>query len=260
MKKFAALVCAAALLNVFGISSRVVAQDFSICDGFQGLQAGLCRAGAAIGCSEESADHPACIKIEETFVELTGENPPWIDPEFRINSQTLIFDVEELNLETGIVIGDLPESACDPVVNLNTNDLMFCFNGARMNPATFFHERTCLVGTVLRDRDSISFSASFLLQGTEFSTVTEADAIGQNFTSRITNEEIFNDDTILLYTCEGNLFKIGNVICNAGDPLMYPDCQSPDVLTDSVAFDYKLLGVDGYVGGPTCPPFCAGGL
>ncbi len=175
-------------------------------------------------------------------------------------SKLEIFDVEELNLETGIVIGDLPESACDPLVNLNTNDLMFCFNGARMNPATFFHRRDCLVGTVLRDRDKLSFSASFLLQGTEFSTVTEADAVGKKFNQKITNEEIFNDDTILLYTCEGNLFKIGNVICNAGNRIMYPDCRSPHVLTNSVAFDYKLLGVDGYVGGPTCPPFCTGGL
>lgn len=54
--------------------------DFSICDGTSGAAWGLCRAGVAAGCADDSGNSRACREIEEEYTNVTGEVPPWNAP------------------------------------------------------------------------------------------------------------------------------------------------------------------------------------
>jgi hypothetical protein len=55
--------------------------DFNFCDSLTGAAFGLCRAGVAVGCTEEESRASklnSCESIEAQFEQLTGTNPPWL--------------------------------------------------------------------------------------------------------------------------------------------------------------------------------------
>ncbi len=54
--------------------------DFSICDGLSGAAWGLCRGGVAAGCADGTGNPTACMRIEENYRSVTGEDAPWITP------------------------------------------------------------------------------------------------------------------------------------------------------------------------------------
>ncbi len=54
--------------------------DFSLCEGLTGVARGLCRAGIAAGCANGTGSPLACMRIEDNFVDATGDLPPWLTP------------------------------------------------------------------------------------------------------------------------------------------------------------------------------------
>ncbi|NND44130.1 MAG: hypothetical protein HKN58_02315 [Xanthomonadales bacterium] len=69
-------------LAAFGYTpeSRAEAPDFGICEGKSGAAWGLCRAGVAAGCADDSGNSRACREIEDQYTDVTGEVPPWDAP------------------------------------------------------------------------------------------------------------------------------------------------------------------------------------
>lgn len=59
---------------------RAAAPDFSICEGLSGAAWGLCRAGVAAGCADDSGNSRACREIEDQYTDVTGLVPPWDAP------------------------------------------------------------------------------------------------------------------------------------------------------------------------------------
>lgn len=72
-------VIACAMLS---IASPVLAQTSDEdCAGTMGAGFGLCTAASHLGCGTESEKNGnACTKIEDNFVKITGEMPPWMVP------------------------------------------------------------------------------------------------------------------------------------------------------------------------------------
>ena len=70
-------VIACAMLS---IASPVLAQTSDEdCAGTMGAGFGLCTAASHLGCGTESEKNGnACTKIEDNFVKITGEMPPWL--------------------------------------------------------------------------------------------------------------------------------------------------------------------------------------
>lgn len=77
---FSKLFCTAAALMYFTFAAPSLAgpPDFSICDGLSGAGWGLCRAGVATGCADSTGNAIACGNIEDQFLQVTGNYPPWI--------------------------------------------------------------------------------------------------------------------------------------------------------------------------------------
>ena len=62
-----------------GIPAIAQSPDFSVCEGFTGQAAGLCKGGVAAGCDIDDTG-PACEQIAELFTDITGAPPPWTCP------------------------------------------------------------------------------------------------------------------------------------------------------------------------------------
>ena len=50
------------------------------CQGLIGAALGMCTAAIAVGCDDKTTAKPGCDKIEENFIQITGETPPWTTP------------------------------------------------------------------------------------------------------------------------------------------------------------------------------------
>jgi hypothetical protein len=168
-------------------------------------------------------------KIKEdlcSLYELTGQPLPL---SCLIQSVTLAYENAEVDLESG----QIRDCFIDPLScdHQPPFDLRFAFNAGRSNPTVLFQTRWC---------GSFSPEIAFL-DGTIFSSVTVADIPNLTFTTSLIDVPFDPDDTIVLHTCDGNYFKIGNAICNAYDPTSYPDCSDPNTPIGTVTADYQLL-------------------
>lgn len=71
-----------AISSLFTSSVFSAAPDFSICEGITGVAKGLCRAGIAVGCDQQTSQ--ACQNIEDQYMAQTGNPPPWAEVTERI--------------------------------------------------------------------------------------------------------------------------------------------------------------------------------
>ena len=75
------LVLLGALVCLFGISVSVAVadkHDDPRCLGLKGAALGMCSAAVAVGCDSPDAKKGGCEKLEEKYIEITGEKkPPW---------------------------------------------------------------------------------------------------------------------------------------------------------------------------------------
>ncbi len=117
----------------------------------------------------------------------------WVFPP--IFSATLEYENEAFDLETGTVfncgIGPL---SCPP-----EHDFLFAFNGSRANPTVLFQNQGSGV--------EIAF-----LDGVPFENVLPGIVTGLVFTTGLIDEPFDNDDTIVLRTPEGNVWKVGRPV------------------------------------------------
>ena len=67
-------------LSLSPVTISAASPDFSMCDGLSGAEWGVCRAGVAAGCADDSGSASACDQIESTYESVAGSPPPWIEP------------------------------------------------------------------------------------------------------------------------------------------------------------------------------------
>ncbi len=135
---------------------------------------------------------------------------------------------DRIDLETGFIDTD-----CDFLICEDDLDFWFAFNALRSNPAVLFQVQFCPNGGF---QPEIAF-----LDSVPFDLVADADIDSLVFTTSLVDSPLDNDDTVVLRTCDGNFFKIGNAECNTGQPDVYTECLSPNTPEWTVRFDYELL-------------------
>jgi hypothetical protein len=109
---------------------------------------------------------------------------------------TLVFELEGFDLETGAILSEDDPGSFPPAV-----DFHFVFNGVRANPIVLLQNQ--FNGT------EIAF-----LDGTPFDTV-ECSVVGTlTFTTSFIDVPFDFDDTVVIRTAGGNVFKLGKPVNN----------------------------------------------
>lgn len=211
----ALLVAAFALAWFAASGSAHAAKDVSMCAGLKGAAKGLCTAAAALGCSATAKHSAQCDALGDKFEALTGNVPPWEPPPPPPPpgpTATLLFGIDAFDLDTDTLCMNALGSACnqsDPVDIRPPNDFWLDVDLANADGAIFVPVLTC---------NSPEITVSVGVTSVPFADVT----LSTPTDPVLTEEAIGPGDTIVLRTCDGNYFKIGNVsIVTGGATVSY---------------------------------------
>lgn len=142
---------------------------------------------------------------------------------------TLSYGTECLDLETGTIFTEAFGCQNDQFL-WEAYDFEINFEESWSNPTVLVQNQYGYPSWAL-----ISF-----LDGVPFSDVSAADIPLLVFSPDLVEVAFDNDDTIVLFTKEGNYFKIGNPICNTSGT-EWPTCQNPATPLWTATFDYEQL-------------------
>jgi hypothetical protein len=221
------------VLSGLAVLPAGVSAQTSPCTGLSGAAKGLCNAAVAAGCTTGTGSATACQAIADAYVATVGSTPPWLTSSTNV---FLRFEIDYLDLETGgTCFGENPATS---LCTVPPNDLHLGFNATQTNPTVLVQVQICEV-------EPLRLSEIAHLDGRSFDTVTSADIATSTFTTDIVDVPFDSDDTVILLTCDGSYFKIGNAQCFVSDPTsLYPACSDPATspLGDlSVSLDYAAL-------------------
>lgn len=234
------LLLAVIALTWMGATGEVrAAKPDPVCDGLTGLARGLCAAATALGCGVSTKHQKQCDVLAARYETLTGLPPPWEEPVYPSNSATLRFDYDVFDLETGTLCDYalLSGAACngfDTSTILPPNDFWVEHVTGEPNPAVLIQNQDC-------GGSSAYTPGIIFLDGVPFGSVDASilsDPTTPSFETGIVTTPFGPDDTIVLLTCEGNYFKIGNARCNDGVSSL---CQDPGTTINTFKVDYERL-------------------
>jgi hypothetical protein len=231
-----ALVMAAIVLAWMAASGEVrAAKPDPMCDGLTGLQRGLCSAATALGCGQSTKHQKQCDVLAARYEKLTGLPPPWEEPVYPSQSVILSFDTDAVDVETGTVCTVFVDGVACNDSDTTTMRPPYVFGFVRVegepNPAVLFHNQDCGIGS--SNTPGIAF-----LDGTPFGSVDSSVLATLTLENDLIALPLDPDDTVVLRTCDGNYFKVGNARCNDG---VSDACQSPDTGINTVKVDYERL-------------------
>jgi hypothetical protein len=228
--------------------------DFAVCDGQAGVALGLCRGGIAAGCAGAGGGTEACLAIESNYRQMSGgDEAPWIKTVYPVNTIAVVVGVG-LDLESGV-------AAYDPgVVKYENPSFPDCFTtgtcaatdltadyweeraGDSGNPM-YFYQTACTVPdepgyggvpeyVVLRN---VAFAG---VSNATIDAATFVQASFERWWSPVPN--LGCNDTLIVHTCAGNYFKVGNQKCNYPGA-EWPMCKDEDLPEYWTRFDYQML-------------------
>jgi hypothetical protein len=233
------LLLAAVVLTWMGASGEArAAKPDPLCEGLSGVARGLCSAASALGCGESTKHQRQCDMLADKYEQQTGLPPPWEEPVYPSQSATLAFDFDAFDLETGTLCEDALVSAveCNAFDATSTirppNDFWIAYMSGETNPAMLVHNLDCGEG-------SSSTPAIAFLEGTPFGSVDSSILSTIELGTDPVVAPLDPDDTVVLRTCDGFFFKIGNMVCNDGTG--EGQCQSGEVGLNTVRVDYERL-------------------
>lgn len=254
--KVHALLFALVACGAWSIDAVAAPPDFSICDGQAGVALGLCHGGVAVGCADSKAGTQACQDIEGRYRTVTGgQDAPWISARYPVH--TLSIDVgTQVDLESGVLsypplLKPVDETDIPSCGSINACDQADLFAdvwkemaGDSGNPF-FFWQKTCT------DPSEPGFGGApeyVVLRDAPFGTVTSTN-IDQTVFLQAEYEpnkwgavmpHLRKNDTLIVHTCAGNYFKVGNQVCNFPGSA-YPQCDDPSLAEWWTRFDYQML-------------------
>ena len=241
-------------LGVGESSSIAAPPDFSICAGQAGVALGLCNGGVAAGCASSDGGTEACLNIEDQYRKLTGgQEAPWIIVQYPIHAIAMHFGVG-LDLETGVMSissglavdsSDFP--SCSTVSNCRAIDLTAYVvdepNQQVGDPFQFL-QGTCTDPTESGYGGVPQYA---LLEGVQFSNVGQASIDTATFQEAPLYALNYGlvpafgaSDTVIVRTCAGNYFKVGNATCNYPEP-EWPACTDVSLPEYWAGYDYQML-------------------
>lgn len=235
-KMLRALLLAAIVLTWMGAAGEArAAKPDAMCDGLSGVARGLCKAASALGCEQPGKHQKQCDILAEKYEAQTGLPPPWEEPVYPSQTVTLAFDYDVIDLETGTLCDDalaVPAGCNDPegIAIRPPNDFWIAYMFGEANPAVLFHNQDCGSSTAT---PGIAF-----LEGTPFHSVDSSVLPSLTFDVGLVASPFDPDDTIVLRTCDGNYFKIGNPRCNDGQS---DQCTSSETGVGTVMVDFERL-------------------
>ena len=193
-------------------------KDASMCDGLKGKAHGVCMAAAALGCSDAGKHQKQCDALGDKFEALTGDVPPWEapppppppPPPSSGTMETLAFDTDALDLETGSPCRNALGAACnqdDTGFIRPPNDFWMSFDPESPTEAIFVPVLAC---------DSSEFIVGVaVLTGVPFASVDASMLESLVFQETALEVPMGPGDTVVLRTCDVGFFKIGNVAVGA---------------------------------------------
>jgi len=231
--------------------------DFSMCDGQSGVALGLCHGGVAAGCSASDGGTEACLAIEQKYRTVTGgDEAPWISIRYPVN--TLRLDIwVGADLESGSVGYFLGVKVLDPSFpyceEINSCDVIDLLPdlweeaaGDSGNPFLFW-QVSCTNPSepgyggvpeyvVLHDVPFGDVTGSDI-DSLAFVTATFEPAYGRAIAEL---PHLRHSDTLVVHTCAGNYFKVGNQTCNYPGS-SFPVCQDTNLPEYWTQVDYQML-------------------
>jgi hypothetical protein len=186
-------------------------KDTSMCDGLKGAAKGFCTAAAALGCGAPTKHQKQCDALGDKFETLTGQLPPWekpVDPPPPPPPVlTLMYDTDAFDLEAGTLCEDALGAPCNMGETgffQSPNDFTMSLDVQYPNEAIFVPVLACVPPV---NNVGVAF-----LAGTPFAAVDSSILGMVEFLENVLEVPFDAGDTIVLRTCEGNFFKIGNVV------------------------------------------------
>jgi hypothetical protein len=238
-------------------SSMAAPPDFSICDGRTGVALGLCNGGVAAGCNGSTGGTAACLAIEERYRTVTGGNePPWIIVAYPIIRVSLDLWAG-LDLESGEVGYAEGMKRVDPSLipycyendSCRALDLVPDFselNGLEAGNPFVFWQRGCSDPS----EPGIGGEPEYVvLANLAFEDVTSANIDGAVFRMAAFEQwvvpmgllpQLGSNDTLIIHTCAGNYFKLGNQSCNYPES-DWEDCSDQNLPAYWMGIDFQML-------------------
>lgn len=257
MKAYEWLLAGISLASWIG-ATNAAPPDFSICDGQAGVGLGLCRGGIAAGCDGANGGTEACLAIEANYRQISGGNePPWIDSGYPVNTISLEIPYG-IDLESGevtydashVLIANPSHPACQTTGTCGATDLTVDvwreMAGDSGNPFYFFQDRC----TAPDEPGYGGVPEYVLLRSVPFAEVRNSTIDSVVFSQAPFNggwwgplPNLGSNDTLIVHTCAGNYFKVGNQKCNYPDAAgsEWPMCKEPDLPVYWTQFDYQML-------------------
>jgi hypothetical protein len=181
-------------------------KDKSMCDGLTGAAKGFCTAAAALGCGAPTKHQKQCDALGDKFEALTHTVPPWekpVDPP--PPDGAMKYDTDGFDLETATLC------ALGAECNLSDTDAFHQPSDFSMsldeNQTIFFPVLECIFANV-----GVSRVTGVAYADVNFSTLDLFP-----LEEGIAAVDFAPGDTIVLRTCEGNHFKIGNLVVGTSD-------------------------------------------
>ena len=189
-------------------SVHAKAKDKSMCDGLKGAAKGVCTAAAALGCGEPTKHQKQCDALGDKFETLTGDLPPWEEPVDPPpppptgKTVTLMYDSDAFDLDTEFLCEDALGAAC----NQDAVDSFREPNDFTLSLDVLFPDEAILV---LVQCDDVTATVEVtVLRDTPFADVNVSTPLDPQVLSEVA---FTSADTIVVRTCNGGFFKIGNV-------------------------------------------------
>jgi len=200
----ALLVAAFAFAWIAASGNAHAAKDVSMCAGLKGAAKGLCTAAAALGCSATAKHSAQCDALGDKFEALTGNTPPWEPPPPPPPgglTVTLLFGLDAFDLDSDTLCMNALGNTCNqsnPVDVVPPNDFWLDVDFAHPDGAIFIPVLDCQAPGITVSVGITTVPFADVTQATPTTPVGSEVAIGPG-------------DTIVIRTCDLNIFKIGNV-------------------------------------------------
>lgn len=256
MNAYGWLFAGVALMSWNGMA-QAAPPDLSMCDGLAGVALGLCRGGVAAGCAGEGGGTMACLVIEGNYRDVSGGvEAPWLAPQYpviRVALRTWAgIDLESGNVAyaEGMKTTDTSFDYCHSDDSCNALDIVpdesYYYGSAEGNPFLFL-QRGCLSP----DEPGYGVDPEFvILRDTAFEAVGSAAIDSAVFQQTVFGApgpfrhgvlpQLGTNDTLIVHTCAGNYFKVGNQTCNfPGSD--WAACGDPNLPEYWTGIDYQLL-------------------
>jgi hypothetical protein len=204
--KRTALVLRSLLLLAFALAWMAAsgnvhaAKDKAMCDGVKGAAKGVCTAAAALSCGTSAKHQKQCDVLGDKFEALTGQVPPWEPPPPPpppVGGPLLMYDIDTFTLGGGTVCEG---TVAIPCIFAPPSDFWVAQDLLQTDSAILMPVGGCVASNY----------AVAVVANTPYASVTLAMFEDLVLQDNVAAVPFGLSDTLVMRTCEGMYYKIGN--------------------------------------------------